>query len=277
MCQHKKPICCPLEAFEMMREAVATIDTDDGLLVGLCAIDRMTNELVHPPTVKGEIEAIAMTVVARLQSSSIHAMLAHLHQVLFDEMKFSGNTTQYHAVENSHITSVLTSKRGLPITLSAVYALVGRQLGMVVHGLGLPGHFCVGVEVDGKVMIVNPFDDGGVLNRKEALAWVRNTHGAQEWSDEWMQPVTHRHWLTRVMQNLLHSYSECDKLGCMAGLLELQMVLWPEQTHLVRDLGLVLGRLGNAVQAAGLIRRYLSLCPQDPQREELMELVRVME
>ena len=41
----------------------------------------------------------------------------------------------------SRIDAVLASRRGIPITLSIPYLMVGRALGLETHGINFPGHF----------------------------------------------------------------------------------------------------------------------------------------
>ena len=91
-----------------------------------------------------------------------------------------------------------------------------------------------------------------------------------------LRPVTHRHWITRLIQNLLQSYTASGRYVDVAAMLELELLLWPDQCHLQRDLGLVLARLGQQRQAAGWLSRYLDQRPDDPQRSDLEELLGVL-
>ena len=165
----------------------------------------------------------------------------------------------------------------LPITLSLIYKVVGERAGVKIRGLGLPGHFCAGVETDEGIMIVDPFYSGRLLNPNEALERVRDTYGSEiEWSDDVLRPVSNRHWLTRIMQNLLHTFSERDRLTDVAAMLELEILLWPEQSHLQRDLALVLARAGQTNPASRWLGSYLAANPNDPQRDDLEQLLDVL-
>ena len=54
------------------------------------------------------------------------------------------------------------------------------------------------------------------------------------------------------------------------------MLLWPEQSHLQRDLGLVLARCGLAQPATIWLDRYLQTNPDDPQKVQIKELLQVL-
>ena len=64
-----------------------------------------------------------------------------------------------------------------------------------------------------------------------------------------------------------------DNASGVAALLELQMQLWPKQTQLQRDLALVLARIDMAKPASMWLDSYLRSNPNDPEREELTDLL----
>ena len=41
---------------------------------------------------------------------------------------------------------MLSSRRGIPITLSIPYLMVGRALGMTTQGINFPGHFLLSAD-----------------------------------------------------------------------------------------------------------------------------------
>jgi hypothetical protein len=54
------------------------------------------------------------------------------------------------------------------------------------------------------------------------------------------------------------------------------MLLWPGQTHLQRDLALVLARIGMSQPASIWLDKYLKSNPNDPQRTDLKQLLDVL-
>jgi len=70
---------------------------------------------------------------------------------------------------------------------------------------GIAGHFVTAVECDGAPILIDPFDKGRALTHEEAHERMRQTLGEEiEWSEELLEPVSNLHWLTRLLQNLLH-------------------------------------------------------------------------
>jgi regulator of sirC expression with transglutaminase-like and TPR domain len=207
----------------------------------------------------------------------VQALLAHFHSYLFDELGFIGNTENYYTPQNSYLPAVIKSKMGLPITLSLIYKLVGQRLGLRIHGIGLPGHFMCALELSDSAMLIDPFTGGRVCTPDEAQQLVAERFGPEvEWTDELLSPVSNLHWLTRMIQNLLHVFGGAGQYSDVAAMLELEMLLWPEQTHLQRDLALVLARIGMSQPASIWLDKYLKDNPNDPQKSDLRQLLEVL-
>jgi regulator of sirC expression with transglutaminase-like and TPR domain len=272
------PQCCTPNAFKLLSRQVETINSPDALLNGAVAISMHQMEGVSPAKVDSQLQKYADIVRRRVRGNQPQALLAHLHELLFDEEGFTGNTEDYYNTANSYLPAVLATKRGLPITLSLVYKLVAERLGLRVWGVGLPGHFLVGVaETANKTLLIDPFARGRVLCAADAHDRIQELFGPEvEWSEELLSPATNRHWLTRILQNLLHILGANNQYTDVAAVLEMEMLLWPKQGHLQRDLALVLARIGLARPASMWLDSYLRDNPDDPQKTDLKQLLDVL-
>ena len=271
------PLCCSPTAFQLLSAQVPQLHSTDALLNGAIAITMHEIPAVQPAAVDAEIQQHADNVRARVRGRQSQALLAHLHEYLFDELGFRGNSEDYYNPANSYLPSVLQTRHGLPITLSLIYRLVAERVGLRAWGVGLPGHFLVGAEIDGAPILVDPFAGGRLLSREEARDRLRHTFGEEvEWSEDLLKPASSRHWLTRILQNLLNVFGRQDRFRDVAAVLEMEMLLWPEQHHLQRDLGLVLARCGMTRPATIWLDRYLQENPGDPQNDQLRELLQVL-
>ena len=295
----KLPVCCTPSAFELLSKTAAAVDSPDALLTGAVAIARHHVEGADLAAVDAQLQRYADTVRSRVRGRQPQALLAHLHSVLFDEEGFRGNTDDYYAPSNSYVPTVLETKRGLPITLSLIYKVVADRLGLRAWGVGLPGHFLVAVDVEdvprnrpaakGKQksggaeqaakepMLVDAFAGGRILTIEEAHERIQEMFGPEaEWSEEMLRPASNRHWLTRMLQNLLNVFGSANQFSDVAAVLEMEMLLWPHHHHLQRDLGLVLARCGMSRPASIWLDRYLKANPDDPQKSQLKELLQVL-
>lgn len=218
--------CRPL-AFRAFAAAVPTIDSVEGLFRAAWAIAQ--HEMPEASLTAGEatIDRLAAAVRQGARSGSSDALLAHLHDVLFEVAGFGGNREDYYNPTNSYLPEVLRSRRGLPITLALVYRRVAAEVGLAVHGINSPGHFLAEVELDGKrSMYVDPFFGGAALDRTEALERVAEATG-QEFPPGYdvLSRATSRQWLQRMLHNLQAALAAAGRDRDVFAMQELEQLL----------------------------------------------------
>ncbi|MDB5324613.1 MAG: hypothetical protein JWM57_182 [Phycisphaerales bacterium] len=266
--------CCTPAVHALFAKQMPLLETTAGLLRAASLLAMHQQKQPRTDDVERTLNGYAKLIKSRVRGPQQQAMLAHLHAYLFDEFGFSGNADDYYNPANSHLPDVLETKRGLPITLSLVYKVVAEKLGLVVHGVGLPGHFVASVETDEGTMFVDCYDHGRVLTAEDCQNRVEAIFAdTVDFSDEMLRPVTHRMWLSRMIQNLLHVHTSAEQWVDVGALLELQMLLWPRQPQLKRDLALVLARIDRNEPASFWLNDYLKSNPDDPEHGELAALL----
>jgi regulator of sirC expression with transglutaminase-like and TPR domain len=271
------PLCCSPQAFGFLAEQLPSLNSSDALLHGAIAIAMHQMDDADPARVDATLQGYVDTIRSRVRGGQPQALLAHMHDFLFEEQDFQGNCDDYYNTANSHLPAVIETKRGLPITLSLIYKIVAERLGFRCYGIGLPGHFLAGLELNGELTLIDPFAGGRILTVDEAHQRMQEVAGPEiEWSDELLQPVSHRHWLTRMLQNLLHVFGASGHYADVAAVLEMEMLLWPNQDRLQRDLALVLARVGLTQPASLWLDIYLRNNPDDPQKTDLRQLLEVL-
>jgi regulator of sirC expression with transglutaminase-like and TPR domain len=114
------------------------------------------------------------------------------------ELMFTGNTDDYYNERNSLLPCVLDSRKGIPITLTLVYMLVGHQAGLPVEGVNLPGHFLARHES----VLFDPFHHGRILGRRDCEEILRRQN--QKLEDWHLAAATPRQMLSRILANLLY-------------------------------------------------------------------------
>jgi regulator of sirC expression with transglutaminase-like and TPR domain len=178
------------------------------------------------PRVERQLTDIAERISRRVRSRQIQAVLAHLHQVLFEEEGFYGNSKDYYNPLNSYLPAVLELRTGIPITLSLVYKAVAEQLGLRVEGVNAPGHFVLRVMTDEGWMIIDPYFGGGVLTEEEAFERMEQVTGRPvPRAGRYLSPASHSQWLSRMLTNLQHVFATRDRRHDLAAMSELQSLL----------------------------------------------------
>ena len=139
-----------------------------------------------------------------------------LNRYLFTEQGFKGNTKNYYEVENSYLNCVMDRRVGIPISLSAVYLLIGQRLALPLFGIGMPGHFLVKYESDRYKIFIDCFNGGALLTEKNCARFL--TEAGYGFEDKYLQKSPVRAMLSRMTKNLLAVYSKSSDMGKIARL-----------------------------------------------------------
>jgi regulator of sirC expression with transglutaminase-like and TPR domain len=183
---------------------------------------------------------------------------------------FCGQRSDFANPDNSFIHRVYARRRGLPITLSVLYASVGRAAGIPVAGIALPGHFVVGRLDVRPPLVLDPFHGGRPLSQSVCDRIVRQvTRGQVSSADRYFVPTTPRAVLSRMLANLQMVY--WDRRDDLRGLLaaRLYCVLEPADPEPVRMRGYFYDRLGDAQAALADFECYLRRAPDTSEARRL--------
>lgn len=210
------PAYCRPSAYAALESELPLLTTRRGLVRAACAIAAHENGASEAADTLTVLDSIVNTVRGRSPSESEGALLAHLHDVLFDLLGFTGNKYDYYNPENSYLPSVVATRQGIPITLSLVYKYVAAELGLRVHGVNAPGHFLIAVETtearQRSLMFVDPFYGGRLLTLPEAFERIAQATGRPVTPDpHLLGPASHRAWIARMLVNLTAVFAHAGR------------------------------------------------------------------
>ena len=198
-----------------------------------------------------------------------------LSHFLFAEYQFKGNVLAYSDPRNSYLNEVLDRRLGIPISLSVVYVAVARQLGLSAYGVGLPGHFIVGVENGVEKLLLDPFHGGERVSLADCERLVAETVGYEGPLDpRWLEPVSPRAVLARMLNNLRISYIQRREWAQTVAVLHHLRQVQPEAPEHLRDLGLVYYQQGKLYPAAVYLEEYLEQAPETPEAQAIQQNLR---
>lgn len=195
-------------------------------------------------------------------------------ETLFGEANFRGNGDNYYDPKNSLLNVVLDRKLGIPITLSIVYIEVARRAGTRAVGIGFPGHFLVQHEVDGRKLLIDPFDRGTVVDAEDCQRILNGLTGGEQELERWMlAPSSPRAIVARVLTNLKHAYLlERDFIGAVKAIDRL-LTVDPDRETERRDRGLLYAELGMANSAVSDLEHYLENALPGEEIEAIEKLI----
>jgi regulator of sirC expression with transglutaminase-like and TPR domain len=204
-----------------------------------------------------------------------------LSRFLFFTEGFRGNAEQYYDPCNSFLNAVLDRKLGIPITLSMVYIEVARRLSLPITGVGFPGHFLVKYVLSDGEIIIDPFYRGAILTQADCRRRLKEmTDGSLTLQPEHLRSVTKRQILARILTNLKQIYLRARNFPKALRIIDLLILVNPNEAAEVRDRGLLLSQAGRLGAAQRDMERYLAMAPNaedgDTIREHLAGIRRRM-
>lgn len=205
------------------------------------------------------------------------ATVAALNGVLFEEEDFKGNSEDYYDPRNSFLNEVLDRRMGIPITLSILYLEVARRADIPMVGIGLPGHFIVGLVSPGRTIYVDPFHQGQLMTVKDCAARVAKIFdGQMAFTPEHLEPVDKRGILFRLLTNLKNIYMESRSFAKGHTVIDKMVLLAPQEWAQVRDRGLVRYHLKHYQPALTDLELYLQNSPEAPDRSDILKLEKLI-
>lgn len=229
---------------------------------------------LDPEEVLVRLDRLGERVRGRARGTRAATLLAALRTVLVEEEGLRGNDEDYYDPRNSFLNDVLERKLGIPISLSVVWMEVARRAGLELRGVGYPGHFLVKYASPGGVEIfVDAYHSGEMLSTEECLARYRARSGGRDLDRRYLEPVSTRQILARMLQNLKRIYLERRDDVRAYAVLDRVLLLVPGQLEALRDRGLVAARLGASSAAAKDLEAYLEASAAPPDAAEVRSVL----
>lgn len=119
------------------------------------------------------LDAMAAEVVRRTESlpPGSERGLA-LARYLGGELGYAGDEGDYHHPDNVYLHRAIVRKRGLPLTLAAIYLFVARRAGLRAALVGLPGHVVLRMRGEDRNLLIDPFGGGREITERECLGYL---------------------------------------------------------------------------------------------------------
>jgi len=177
------------------------------LETGLMMIERTVFPALNAAETHGFLDAAATRCRQLLLTpSSPRDKCLVLNRVLFHELGFRGEAENYHDPRNSFLTHVVRRRRGIPLTLSAVYILVAMRCGIELDPVSLPGRFMVGCNLSGGApFFIDAYERGAFRGEDELRAYFRQIE--QPFDPGALMPAPTGDVLARCCRNLVNHYT----------------------------------------------------------------------
>ena len=151
------------------------------------------------------LDGLAQEYRAKYLTNDAHT----LAEFLFKDKSFVGADDDYYNPQNSNLIYVIKQRKGIPISLSCVYMLVGWRLGLNIRGCNSPRHFLTIVEQGNVKELVDCFHSGKIVGEKEIATLSRESTLSVE--DALKLEADTLSIVRRVLGNLIFAYQQVER------------------------------------------------------------------
>jgi regulator of sirC expression with transglutaminase-like and TPR domain len=197
-----------------------------------------------------------------------------LSDFLFTRKGFEGNRDQYGDPRNSFLNEVLERHLGIPISLSVLYIEVGRRLGLNLYGVSFPTHFLVKAVDDRGELIIDPFNEGTILDLDEIRARLQQIYRQPvEVHPDMLKPVGGRQILARMLRNLKNIYAQGTDWQRVLSALDRILMLDPRSLEELLERAVLYEKMECFGAALDDFQSFLTQAPEHPACENVREAV----
>ncbi len=248
------------------RAGEARIDiADAGLALAIAA--GTANDLAGA---RAHLAELVLDAAQRAPPAAAPARIAALSEILVHRHGYRGDRRTYNDLQNADLLRVIARRRGLPVALSIIWLHVARALGWPAVGLNAPGHFVIRLGAADDACIVDPFNDGEILDAPGLERRLRKIVGEETaLAPSALAAVSDRAVLLRLQNNIKLRHLEAGRYAETAEAVERMLWLAPESGALWSEFGALHHELGNLIAARDAFARALALAEDEPTRQRI--------
>ena len=240
-------------------------DADFPLLEAAACLAQDEHPELDIQQVLGGVDQLLERVKRRVPGdASALQRLRALNQMFYRDMGFGGNLNDYYDPENSYLSAVLRSRRGIPISLAVLWMELALGLGLNASGVAFPGHFMLKVSLTKGQVVMDPLT-GESLSREDLSERLEpfRRRGLQRDDFEapiglYLQPAPARDIIARMLRNLKEIHRTQEDWARLIPVLDRLITLLPQAWGEYRDRGLALAEQGQSALALADLEVYLS-------------------
>lgn len=185
-------------------------------------LSRIENPTLRVLEYKRKLDRFAETIRDEIRyQPDENKQMRLLLNFVFNELQFSGGTTDYYNTDNAYLERVIARRRGLPISLALIVLFLARRLDLPFYGINMPIHFLLKFKSQKEEILIDPFDHGKAVTYNQCHYFLKQN--GVEPKPTHFHEVNEAQMLARCIGNLIQSYMRAEqqqKADDLKGLLQ---------------------------------------------------------
>lgn len=176
----------------------------EGALFTLC---KFGNPTLRIREYKKKLDNLAAQIGSDIAyTPSVNEKMQIMLQYIFRDLRFRGDSNDYHNPENAYLDRVIDRRKGLPILLSCIVMFIARRLELPFYGVNMPIHFMLMYQTHNQEILIDPFDGGTIVTYNQCCYFLKK-NGVKP-KPEHLEKADEADILIRCIRNLIHSYAK---------------------------------------------------------------------
>ena len=190
--------------------------------------------------------------------------LHKLIECLYQEQGFQGDWKAFFKVKNALISSVLSRRKGIPISLGILLLDFLKASGFNAQGICFPSGFIISIHFDDEIVYLDPFS--GELPCKAQLELkVRGQLGNHaRLTSDMLEADDNKTIIMRLVNVIKASYIQAESLELALLCCDILLRIDPDDAYEVRDRGFLFQQLDCFNLARSDFEFFIEQYPKDP-------------
>lgn len=192
------------EFADIIEQGVHDRNQLEGALFTLC---KFGNPTLRVREYKKKLDDLASQIGSDIAyTPSVNEKMQIMLQYFFRDLRFRGDSKDYHNPDNAYLDRVIDRRKGLPIMLSCVVMFIARRLDLPFYGVNMPIHFMLMYQTHNQEILIDPFDGGTIVTYNQCCYFLKK-NGVKPKSEH-LEKADEADVLARCIRNLIHSYAK---------------------------------------------------------------------
>lgn len=201
--------------------------------------------------------------LATYQEDNLDKLSALLNNV-YHVQQFSGDWKAFFKVKNALLSSVLSRRKGVPISLGILLIESLKETGFKADGICFPSGFIVKVELQDGPVYIDPFN-GEIVDLMQLELKVRGQLGNHaRLMPEMLKADSNETIIKRYVNVLKAAYIQAESIELALLCSDILLRLDPEDAFEVRDRGFLFQQLECYQLACNDFTYFIEQNPEDP-------------
>lgn len=146
---------------------------------------------------------------------------------------------------------------------------------MQIDGIGLPFHFVMRCRLPDGAIYIDSYENGRLLSEEDCRELVhRMLRGRATFNSLWLEPVSNKQFLVRMLSNLKHIYIHKRDYVRALSICDRILLLVPHAALERRDRGIIHVHLKHHARALRDLKAYVELAPEAEDVAEINRQIR---